>query len=192
MVSSSMSGQDGPDPVLTPDDLEAYIVTEGIAARLVRGLGDTRTVPLAAAALGVEVHQIIKSLLFLLRLPDRPSSPQPVLVIMDGSHRVDRRAIAAHFGVSRKRVRFASAEAVLALLGYPAGGVPPFGHRTKVPAIMDAALLAQQAGEHGMVYGGGGDETTMLEITVAELQRVVRPEILSVSAEQATGEAGTG
>jgi prolyl-tRNA editing enzyme YbaK/EbsC (Cys-tRNA(Pro) deacylase) len=172
--------------------LEAYIVTEGIAARLIRGLGDTRTVPLAAAALGVKAHQIIKSLLFLLRLPDRPASPQPVLVIMDGRHRVDRRAIAAHFGVSRKRVRLASADVVLALLGYPAGGVPPFGHRTKVPAIMDAALLALQAGEHATVYGGGGDETTMLETTVAELLRVVQPEILSVSSEQTSAEATTG
>ena len=192
MVSSSMSGQVGPVPVLTPDDLEAHIATEGIAARLVRGLGDTRTAPLAAAALGVEAHQIIKSLLFLVRLPDRPASPQPVLVIIDGKHRVDHRAIAAHFGVSRKRVRLASADEVLAVLGYPAGGVPPFGHRTKVSAIMDAALLALQPSDRATVYGGGGDESTMLETSVAELLRVVQPEILSVSSVQASGEAKTG
>ena len=110
---------------LTPHDLQAHILAAGIAARLVRDMGDTSTVPLAAAALGVEPHQIIKSLLFLVRLPDQPDSPQPVLVIVDGSQRVDHKAIAAHFGVSRKRVRLASADEVLAILGYPAGGVPP-------------------------------------------------------------------
>ena len=165
---------------LTPHDLQAHILAAGIAARLVRDMGDTSTVPLAAAALGVEPHQIIKSLLFLVRLPDQPDSPQPVLVIVDGSQRVDHRAIAAHFGVSRKRVRLASADEVLAILGYPAGGVPPFGHRTPVPAILDAALSARQPADRATVYGGGGDDSTMLEITVGELLRVVQPEVLSI------------
>jgi prolyl-tRNA editing enzyme YbaK/EbsC (Cys-tRNA(Pro) deacylase) len=176
------SKQNGFTTSLTPDDLEAYITTEGIDARLVRGLGDTRTVPLAAAALGVGADQIIKSLLFLLHLPDRPAGPQPVLVIVGGERRVDYRALAAHFGVSRKKVRMAAADVVLAVLGYPAGGVPPFGHRTKVPAIIDAALLASQADDRATVYAGGGDEGTMLEITLAELLRVVQPEVLDLTS----------
>lgn len=192
MVDSSMPGQVGPGPVLTPDDLEAYIVAEGIAARLVRDLGDTRTVPLAAAALGVEEHHIIKSLLLVLQLPGGPGGPQPVLVIAGGSHQVDYRAIAARYGVGRKRVRLASAEVVLAVLGYPAGGVPPFGHRTKVPVIVDAALLGLQAGHRATVYGGGGDDSTMLEITVAELLRVAQPEVLSVGSVKVAGDAGSG
>jgi prolyl-tRNA editing enzyme YbaK/EbsC (Cys-tRNA(Pro) deacylase) len=168
---------------LSPDDLQTYIDQEGIAARLVRDLGDTRTVPLAAEALGVETDQIIKSLLFLVKLPQRKDSPQPVLVIVGGERRVDYRAIAARFGVSRKKVRMASAEVVLEVTGYPAGGVPPFGHRTAVPAILDAALAAVPQGDRATVYGGGGDEGTMLEITVSELLRVVQPEVLSISSE---------
>jgi prolyl-tRNA editing enzyme YbaK/EbsC (Cys-tRNA(Pro) deacylase) len=185
MASSSMSGEVRPGPVLKPEDLQAYIAAEGIAARLLCDLGDTSTVPLAAAALGVGVQRIIKSLLFLVRLPDPSASPQPVLVVIGGPHQVDHRAIAARFGVSRKRVRLASAEEVLAILGYPAGGVPPFGHRTKVPVLMDAALVGQQSGQ-ATVYGGGGDERTMLEITLAELLRVARPEVLSVSSTAAS------
>lgn len=182
MSSSLGSTQPGGALVLTPDDLETYITTEGIDAGLVRDLGDTRTVPLAAAALGVGADQIIKSLLFLLRLADRPAGPQPVLVIVGGERRVDYKALATHFGVSRKRVRMAAADAVLDLLGYPAGGVPPFGHRTKVPALIDAALLAAQPEDRAPVYGGGGDEGTMLEITLAELLRVVQPEILNLTS----------
>ena len=180
---------------LTPDDLQTYIEARGIAARLVRGLGDTSTVPLAAAALGVETERIIKSLLLLVKLPghgDSPGAaafgetvggtgypnPQPVLVISNGERRVDYRAIGAHFGVSRKKVEFAPADVVLALFGYPAGGVPPFGHRTPVPVVLDPAVLALPGGDTATIYGGGGDESTMLEITVGELRRVVQPEIL--------------
>jgi len=167
---------------LTPDDLGAYIAAQGIDAQLVPGLGDTRTVPLAAEALGVASDQIIKSLLFLVRLPERADDPQPVLVIVGGERLVDYRALAAHFGVSRKRVRMASADAVLAILGYPAGGVPPFGHRTTVPAIVDAALLEGHVPAGRTLYGGGGDEGTMLRITLAELLRVVQPEPVRLSS----------
>jgi prolyl-tRNA editing enzyme YbaK/EbsC (Cys-tRNA(Pro) deacylase) len=175
---------------LTADDLQTYIEVHGIAARLVLDLGDTSTVPLAAAALGVETERIIKSLLLLVRLPGRGDpprggtgylNPQPVLVISNGERRVDYRAIAAHFGVGRKKVEFAPADVVLALFGYPAGGVPPFGHRTPVPVILDPAVLALPGGDAATVYGGGGDDSTMLEITVGELRRVVQPEILDTS-----------
>ncbi len=48
-----------------PQDLQAYIDEQDITAELIGGLGDTPTVPAAAAALGVESEQIIKTLLFL-------------------------------------------------------------------------------------------------------------------------------
>jgi prolyl-tRNA editing enzyme YbaK/EbsC (Cys-tRNA(Pro) deacylase) len=181
MACSSVSDEVRPDRALTPEDLQAHITAKGIAARLVRDLGDTRTVPLAAVALDVEEQRIIKSLLFLVRLPGQPDR-QPLLVIIGGQSRVDYRAIAARFGVSRKKVRFASGEEVLAILGYPAGGVPPFGHRSSVPAVLDSALLAAHQDSKAAMYGGGGDESTMLEIALDELLRVVKPEILSVSS----------
>lgn len=187
MSNLSISTHGSAASVLTPDDLHNYIEAHGIAARLVRDLGDTSTVPLAAAALGVEAERIIKSLLLLIKLPGRGDpprggteylNPQPVLVISNGERRVDYRAIAAYFGVGRKKVEFAPAEVVLALSGYPAGGVPPFGHRSTVPVILDAAVLALPGGDAATVYGGGGDDCTMLEITVGELRRVLQPEIL--------------
>ena len=176
--------------MLTPDDLEAAIASQRIAARLVRNLGDTSTVPLAAAALGVGAERIVKSMLFLVQLPGQVDSPQPVLVVCDGTRRVDYRAIAARFGVSRKKVELASAAVVLDTLGYPAGGVPPIGHRTKVPTVLDSALLAQEAGYHAAVYGGGGDDSTMLEIQVGELRRVLQPEVLDVTAPPSTPNMG--
>jgi prolyl-tRNA editing enzyme YbaK/EbsC (Cys-tRNA(Pro) deacylase) len=182
MTHSSALSHSGAAVALTPDDLQDHIDVHGIAAWLVRGLGDTSTVPLAAAALGVETERIIKSLLLLVRLPGGGDNPQPVLVISNGERRVDYRAVAARFGVSRKKVELAPADVVLALFGYPAGGVPPFGHRTLVPVILDVAVLALPGGDTATVYGGGGDDSTMLEITVGELRRVVQPEILDTSS----------
>ena len=106
---------------LHPADLARFIAEHGIAAELIPMRVETPTVPAAAAALGVEPGQIIKSLLFLVR-------DEPVLVIASGETLVDRAVLAARFGVGKKQVKLADAETVLRLIGYPVGGVPPFGH----------------------------------------------------------------
>lgn len=170
---------------LTPSNLQAFIAQSQVRARLIqdRDWPHTATVPAAAVALGVEPEQIIKSLLFLVKQPaaGETAEPQPVLVISHGERRVERKALASHFGVGSKKVKLAPADTVLAILGYPAGGVPPFGHRTKVPVIVDASLVAVADRYDGLIYGGGGDDRTMLELTVAELLRVTQPVILPVS-----------
>ena len=131
---------------------------------------ETPTVPAAAAALGVSPAQIIKSLLFLVH-------GEPVLVMASGDVLVDRRALADRFGVGKKQIKLAGAETVLQVLGYPAGGVPPFGHRTAVPALLDRAVLAWT-----VIYGGGGDENHLLRITPDELARVTGAEWIDLQA----------
>ncbi len=147
------------DP-LTPTDLAAYIAAHGIAAEIVPMAVETPTVPAAAAALGVEPGQIIKSLLFLVR--DRP-----VLVIASGETKVDRGVVAGRYGVGKKQVKLADAATVLQLTGYPAGGVPPFGHPQPLPTLLDRAVA-----KWNVVYGGGGDDHTLLRIAPGELARV--------------------
>jgi prolyl-tRNA editing enzyme YbaK/EbsC (Cys-tRNA(Pro) deacylase) len=170
---------------LTPSDLQAYISANRIQARVIQNQAweHTATVPAAAAALGVAPEQVIKSLLFLVKpaagsVVDR----QPVLVISHGERRVQGKAVAVHFGVGSKRVKLAPPEIVLALLGYPAGGVPPFGHRSDVPVVVDSSLLDLEQRHDGIIYGGGGDDRTMLQLTVSELIRVTKPVYLAVSA----------
>ena len=165
-------------PERTPADLAEFIATESIAARLIADIGETPTVPAAAAALGVRAEQIVKTLLFLVETPDAPDG-LPVVVISNGESRVEKRPLADRFGVGKKRVKLAPPEVVLALLGYPVGGVPPFGHSTRLPVLLDSAITA--LGEEGLVYGGGGDHRTMLELTVGELLRVTQPEVLTLS-----------
>ncbi len=162
----------------TPVDLARFIAEESIRARLIADIGETPTVPAAAAALGVRSEQIVKTLLFLVETAAQPQG-EPVVVISNGESRVEKAPLAARFGVGKKRVKLAPAAVVLELLGYPAGGVPPFGHTTRLPVLLDAAITA--FGEDVLVYGGGGDEYTMLELTVGELLRVVQPAVLALS-----------
>jgi len=162
----------------TPADLAHFVAAESIRARLISDLGETPTVPAAAAALGVQAEQIIKTLLFLIETPNT-ENPTAVVVISNGESRVEKGPLAGYFGVSKKRVRLAPADVVLDLLGFPAGGVPPFGHKTRLPVLLDQAITA--FGDDALVYGGGGDDRTMLELTVGELLRVVQPQVLNLS-----------
>jgi prolyl-tRNA editing enzyme YbaK/EbsC (Cys-tRNA(Pro) deacylase) len=161
-----------------PNELQAWMAREHIDAALIDGLGDTPTVPAAAAALGVETDQIIKTLLFLVeRQEDGAAKREPLVVISYGERRVDKGLLAAHYGVSKKRVTLAPAEVVLALLGFAAGGVPPFGHRTRLPLLIDAGILGLRQRYGGVIYGGGGDDHTMLRLSVDELLRVTGGEV---------------
>ncbi len=170
---------------LVPADLQAYIERNGIAAKLVSGLGDTPTVPAAAAALGVGPDQIIKTLLFLVETPIAPGEaappPRPVVVISYGQQRVDKARLAAHWGVGKKRVNLAPADVVLELLGYPAGGVPPFGHVTVLPTLLDEGILGLRERYGGVIYGGGGDDRTMMRLSVDELLRVTSPTVVAMT-----------
>ena len=164
----------------TPDDLQQYIDENGIEARILREIGDTPTVPAAAAALGVEPDRILKTLLFLAQKPGEPDAPPaPFVVISHGERRVEKRPLADLRGVGIKRIKLAPPDIVLQLLGYPAGGVPPFGHCTAVQVLLDNSIAALGPGS---VYAGGGDDRTMLQLTVEELTRVVQPQIISLSA----------
>jgi len=161
----------------TPADLARFIAEHGIAAELIPMRVETPTVPAAAAALGVAPGQIIKSLLFLAR-------EEPVLVIASGDAPVDRAVLAARFGVGKKQVRLADAETVLRLIGYAVGGVPPFGHVTRVTVLLDVAVQRWE-----VIYGGGGDDYTLLRVAPAELARVTGAEWILLNDLGATCQA---
>ncbi len=151
---------------MTPADLARYIAENTVDARLITDIGDTPTVPAAAAALGVGVDEILKTLLFYVR-------GEPVVVISHGFEPVPARALSDHFGVGKRQIKLARPQQVLAETGYPVGGVPPIGHRNLHPVLMAQSILDYQ-----VVFGGGGDDKTMLRIPVAELLRLLAPTLL--------------
>ncbi len=145
--------------MLTTADLAPFIAEQDIEAALLTPPIATPTVAAAAAALGVDERQIIKSLLFLVR-------EQPLLVVASGLAPVNRGALAERYATGKKRVRLADAETVIRLTGYPVGGVPPFGHLTHARVLLDRGVE-----KWDVVYGGGGDKRTLLRIGPGELAR---------------------
>lgn len=92
----------------------------------------TRTAQEAADAIGVELGQIVKSLIFGV-------DGEVVLAYVSGSNRLDEKLLAAAAGGSRcERV---DADAVRKATGFPIGGVPPFGHTTQLRIFIDPDLL---------------------------------------------------
>ncbi len=141
-------------------DLEAFIEGQGFRAEVISLPIRTLTVQDAARAVGTDPERIIKSLLFLV-------DGKPVLAIASGTARIDRRPIAKHFGVGRKRVKLAGPDTVLSITGYTVGAVPPFGHLKPIQTLIDHRVL-----EMPQIYAGGGAEDALLRIDPQQILRV--------------------
>jgi prolyl-tRNA editing enzyme YbaK/EbsC (Cys-tRNA(Pro) deacylase) len=98
--------------------------SRGIEIEVTTLSDSARTAALAAAALNVEVGQIVKSLVFL-------RGGEPVLVLCAGGRRVD----AERLGLAP-----AGAEDVRRATGFSIGGVPPLGHDAELPTTIDESL----------------------------------------------------
>ena len=105
----------------------------------------TRTAADAGAAVGCDVAQIVKSLVFVV-------DDEPVVALVGGADRLDERKLALAAG--GEQVRRASADEVRQATGYAIGGVPPFGHAQALRCFVDEALLA-----HDVVWAAAGTPT---------------------------------
>jgi Cys-tRNA(Pro) deacylase len=92
----------------------------------------TKTAADAAAAIGVDIGQIVKSLIFAV-------DGEVVLAYVSGANQLDEKKLAAAAGGSKcSRV---DADVVREATGFPIGGVPPFGHSTQLRVFVDPDLL---------------------------------------------------
>jgi Cys-tRNA(Pro) deacylase len=117
----------------------------------------TKTAADAAAAIGVEVGQIVKSLIFAV-------DGELVVAYVSGANQLDERKLAAAAG-GRKAGRV-DADAVRSATGYPIGGVPPFGHATPLRVFVDEDLLA-----FDVVWAAAGTWNDVFALTPDDLVR---------------------
>lgn len=127
----------------------------------------TRTAADAAAAIGCEVAQIVKSLVFM-------AGDRPVLVLTSGANRVDEERLADHLEVDR--VRKADADEVRAATGYAIGGTPPFGHDADLDVRCDRYLTT-----FSEVWAAAGTPTTVFPIAPEVLLRTTGAEVVDVA-----------
>ena len=129
----------------------------------------TRTAKEAAAALGVAIGQIAKSLVFR-----GEQSGIPVLVIASGPDRVDEERLA---GVIGEPVAKPDADYVRARTGFGIGGVPPVGHSEPVRTVIDERLLSFDP-----IWAAAGTPHHVFPVTPDELRRVTGGEVVAVAA----------
>ena len=128
----------------------------------------TRTAADAAAAIGVDLGQIVKSLAFLV-------DGRVTMALLSGSNRLDEAALAAAAGGTR--CERADARAVREATGFPIGGIPPFGHASDLPVFVDRDLLA-----HDEVWAAAGTPRDNFAVTPAELVRATGGTVADLAA----------
>jgi prolyl-tRNA editing enzyme YbaK/EbsC (Cys-tRNA(Pro) deacylase) len=147
------------------DRVRAALAAAGLDAPLRTFPEGTRTAQDAAAAIGVEVGQIVKSLVFV-------AGGDPVLVLASGANRVDERRVGERLGRTIER---APAEVVRQATGYAIGGVPPLGHATALPTLIDEDLL-----RFDVVWAAAGTPRDVFAIAPADLARATGGEVTAV------------
>jgi Cys-tRNA(Pro) deacylase len=118
----------------------------------------TKTAADAAAAIGVTVGQIVKSLVFGV-------DGEIVMALVSGSNQLDEKKLAlAAGGAKCARV---DADAVREATGFPIGGVPPFGHATQLRVFVDPDLL-----QYDEVWAAAGTWNDNFGAAPADIVRV--------------------
>jgi Cys-tRNA(Pro) deacylase len=129
----------------------------GLPVEIVEFEQTTRTAAEAAAAIGCEVAQIVKSLCFA-------ANERPIMALVSGANQLYERKLAGLCGVGRKKVKRASAEMVKEATGFSIGGVPPFGHQSPLPIYIDQDLTG-----FDIIWAAAGTPFAVFAIKPADL-----------------------
>ncbi|MEQ8355146.1 MAG: YbaK/EbsC family protein [Kiloniellaceae bacterium] len=147
--------------------VQAAIEAAGFAFKIREFPASTRTSQEAASAIGCDLAQIAKSLIFRARQTGRP-----VMVIASGANRVDERAVGRLLGEKLAR---ADADFVRAATGFAIGGVPPVGHRETPVVFIDADLMGLE-----QIWAAAGTPNAVFCLTPAALVTLTGGEVAAV------------
>jgi prolyl-tRNA editing enzyme YbaK/EbsC (Cys-tRNA(Pro) deacylase) len=135
----------------------------------------THTAEEAAAAVGAELGQIVKSLVFVA--PGAEESLEPIVCLVSGPNRVDLARLAAVTG--EPEVRRATANEARELTGFVIGGIPPFGHPGALRVVMDPDL-----GRFPVVWAAAGTPTAVFPVPPATLRMLANAHVAPICEER--------
>lgn len=138
-----------------------YLEERGYADHIIELEESSATVQLAAEALGVEPGMIAKTMSFL-------QGEDPVLILTEGTARIDNRKYKDTFHVKAKMIPF---EEVEMRIGHAPGGVCPFGIHAGIKVYLDESLK-----QFDTVYPAAGNDHSAVKLTIAELEEVAGAE----------------
>lgn len=145
------------------DALKAH----GFTCEVVEMQETTRSAMDAAQAIGCQVEQIVKSLVFKSKQSNRP-----ILVLVGGANRVNVKKLGKFLS---EPIKMADADFVREKSGFAIGGVPPVGHSHPLEAFIDEDLL-----KHEEIWAAAGTSNTMFKLTPDDLIKITGGQIISV------------
>ena len=128
----------------------------------------------AAAAVGAQLGQIVKSLVFVAVAEG--GALDPVLCLVSGANRVDLGRLAAVTG--KPEIRQATAREAAELTGFTIGGIPPIGHARPLRVVMDPDL-----GRYATVWAAAGTSSAVFPVTPATLRVISNADVSPISDE---------
>lgn len=140
----------------------------GYSMQVIELPASTRTAVEAARAVGCDVGQIVKSLIFKGR-----DSGRPLLILASGANRVDLEKAASAVGEALDK---ADADFVRQHTGFAIGGVPPVGHAEALDTLIDVDLL-----QYPQVWAAAGTPNAVFPLSSADLQRVTGGRVVNIA-----------
>jgi prolyl-tRNA editing enzyme YbaK/EbsC (Cys-tRNA(Pro) deacylase) len=157
-----------PEPV---ERVSEFLRRAAVESRVEEFPAGTKTAEDAASAVGCDVGQIVKSLVFVC-------DGRPVLVMVGGDRRADRAKVEA--AVPCEKAKIAGPDEVRAATGFEPGAVAPF----PLPGI-ETILVDQELLLHEVVWTGAGSHQHVLAIAPVDLVRLARARSVDAVAEDA-------
>jgi prolyl-tRNA editing enzyme YbaK/EbsC (Cys-tRNA(Pro) deacylase) len=167
-----------PDLQPPPSSIQRVVdaaARKGVALEVRTFAESTHTAEEAAAAVGAELGQIVKSLVFVA--PAADGSLEPILCLVSGPNRVDLARLAAVVG--QPEVRRASAAEARELTGFVIGGIPPIGHPAAIRVVMDPDL-----GRFQIVWAAAGTPTAVFPVAPGTLRMLANAHVAPICEER--------
>ena len=129
----------------------------------------TRTADDAAKAIGCEVGQICKSIIF----KDNQSN-KPVLVLASGINRINEKSIKDFVG---EKILKADADFTREVTGFAIGGIPPIAHRTKIEKVY---IIDQDLKQYESIWAAAGTPNSVFELNFESLVKMTGGVVVSI------------
>lgn len=151
------------------DRVQEYIDGFGLGLKVMEMEENTGTSELAAVALGVEVGQIAKTLLFM-------ADGSPVMVVASGDVKIKGGRLKRLTGSAK--VRMADPETVKRITGYSVGGVCPLALPEKINIFLDRSMM-----RFPVVYAAAGTARSALPVDMEQIKIITGGEWADLSGE---------
>ena len=141
--------------------------THGLSCQVLEMKKTTRSAMDAAQAVGCQVGQIVKSLVFMGK-----KTKKPILVVASGANRVNIKRLGK---ILSEPIKMADPDFVRAKTGFAIGGVPPLGHSQPLEIFIDEDLLKFKE-----IWAAAGTPHALFKLSPHDLEKITDGQVISV------------